>query len=109
MSNLSSRKLISLAILLSFILMQFALFSPTASAQGEMPPPATSTPTPMLDTPTPPTEDPSLPLEAQNITDPSTTPASGWTTPVNISVMSSDSSQPGMAVDDSGYIHVERG
>jgi hypothetical protein len=34
MSNLSSRKVISLAILFSFIIVQFAMFSPLASAQG---------------------------------------------------------------------------
>jgi hypothetical protein len=37
MSNLSPRKVISLAVLLPFIIVQFALSSPPVSAQGETP------------------------------------------------------------------------
>ena len=106
MSHLSPRKVISLAVLLPFIIVQFALSSPPVSAQGETPPLATSTPTPMLDTPTSAAEIPLSSSETQSATEALTPLASTWSTPVNISVMSSDSSLPSIAVGASGSVHV---
>jgi len=106
MSILSPRKLISLVILLSFIIVQFVLISPSVSAQGETPLPPTPSPTPMRDTPTPAAEHAFPPFEAQSITEALTPLASGWSTPVNISVTDSSSESPSIAVDSNGVIHI---
>ena len=106
MSNLSPRKVISLVILLSIIIVQFALISPSAAAQGETPLPPTPSPTPMLDTPTPAVENPIPSFEVQSITETLTPLASGWSTPVNISVTDSSSESPNIAVDSNGVIHI---
>jgi hypothetical protein len=99
MSNLSPRKLISLAVLLALTIVQFALISPSASAQGETPQAAFPTPTLMLDTPTSAADNFSSPFDSQNVTEALTSVASGWSTPVNISVTDSSSESPSIAVD----------